>query len=190
MTFFAHFTLLQGVRKYLFFIQNGAKLCTAPFMDPQYQPILNKFKKIFLTPYLDPLKMWLFWSFYAFSKGYVNTFLKSKMAQTLLSPLGVQFRKKCMKLKMFLMLQAISIAHRKIDQFNISDHLKTPHSRQDLICSNPTDNSHSPLGVQFRKKCMKLKMFIKILAISVAQQKIACRSLFLLSAFCWGSLFR
>jgi hypothetical protein len=39
-------------------------------------------------------------------------------------PLGVQFRKKHMKLKMFLMILAISVAHRKIDQFNVSDHLK------------------------------------------------------------------
>jgi hypothetical protein len=31
-----------------------------------------------------------------------------------------------MKLKMFLMLLAISVAHRKIDHFNISDPLKAP----------------------------------------------------------------
>jgi hypothetical protein len=31
-----------------------------------------------------------------------------------------------MKLKMFLKILAISVAHRKIDQFNISDHLKAP----------------------------------------------------------------
>jgi hypothetical protein len=60
----------------------------------------------------------------------------------------------------------------KIDQFNISEHLKTPPSRQDLICSNPTGNSHGPLGVQFRKKRMKLKMFLMLLAISVAHRKI------------------
>ncbi len=29
-----------------------------------------------------------------------------------------------LKLKMFLKILAISVAHRKIDQFNISDHLK------------------------------------------------------------------
>jgi hypothetical protein len=31
-----------------------------------------------------------------------------------------------MKLKMFLKILAISVAHRKIDQFNISDHFKPP----------------------------------------------------------------
>jgi hypothetical protein len=79
-----------------------------------------------------------------------------------------------MKLEMFLKILAISVAHRKIDQFNISDHLKAPPPpfRQELIFSNPTNNSHGPLGVQFRKKRMKLKMFLKILAISVVHRKI------------------
>ncbi len=73
---------------------------------------------------------------------------------------------------MFLMLLAISVAHRKIDHFNISDLLKAPPYRHELICSYSTGNSHGSLGVQFRKKHMKLKMFLMLLAISVAHQKI------------------
>jgi hypothetical protein len=45
-------------------------------------------------------------------------------------------------------------------------------SRQELIFSNPTNNSHGSLGVQFRKKRMKLKMFLMLLAISVGHRKI------------------
>ena len=63
-----------------------------------------------------------------------------------------------------LKILAISVANRKIDQFNISDHLKPPPpSRQELIFCNPTNNSHGPLGVQYRKNCMKLKMFLMLL---------------------------
>ncbi len=69
-----------------------------------------------------------------------------------------------MKLKMFLKILALSLAHRKIDHFNISDHLKAPPlSRQELIFCIPTNNSHGPLGVQYRKNCMKLKIFLMLL---------------------------
>ncbi len=62
------------------------------------------------------------------------------------------------------MILAIGVAHRKIDQFNISDHLKAPPpARQELIFSNSTNNSHGPLGVQFIKNCIKLKMFLMLL---------------------------
>ena len=65
---------------------------------------------------------------------------------------------------MFLKILVISVAHRKIDQSNISDHLKAPPpARQELIFSNSTNNSHGPLGVQFIKNCIKLKMFLMLL---------------------------
>ena len=141
-------------------------------MDPKNPPMLKKLKKNIFDPYLDPLKMRFFLLVLRIFQGVRKTFFSSKMEQSLHSPWGVQFRKKCMKLKMFLKILAISVAHRKIDQFNISDHLKTHPSRQDRICSNPTGNSHGPLGVQFRKKRMKLKMFIMLLAINFAHRKI------------------
>ncbi len=69
VTFFAHFTLLQGVRKDFIFIQNGANFAKPPLIDPKNHSILKKFC-----------------SFYAFpGSRYVNTFFSSKMEQTLQS---------------------------------------------------------------------------------------------------------
>jgi hypothetical protein len=79
-----------------------------------------------------------------------------------------------MKLKMFLMLLAISVAHRKVDHFNIVDLLESPPPLLGRTFSvvSPTGNSHGPLIGQCRIKLMKLKMFLMILAISVDHRKI------------------
>ncbi len=83
--FFAHFTLLQGVRKDFFFHPKWSKLCKAPLMDPKNHSILKKLKKIFLTPYLDPLKMCLFCARFTLFQGVRKYLFSSKMEQTLQS---------------------------------------------------------------------------------------------------------
>jgi hypothetical protein len=55
------------------------------------------------------------------------------------------------------MLLAITVAHRKIEHFNIIDLLDPPPPLppygQDLSCMvSQTGDSYGPLGVQFRKK--------------------------------------
>ncbi len=67
--FFAPFTLFLGVRKYFFVIQNVANFAQ-PLLWILRTPLFKKnHNKIFSTSYLDPLKMWHFCSFYAFTGG-------------------------------------------------------------------------------------------------------------------------
>jgi hypothetical protein len=66
-----------------FFHPKWSKLCTAPLVGPKNPPIKKKFKKIFLTSYLDPLKKGFFARFTLFLGVCIFSY---KMEQTLHSP--------------------------------------------------------------------------------------------------------
>ncbi len=65
MWFFARFTLFLG---YInpFFSSKMDQTLHSPSYGSKIPPYLKKFKKMYLTPYLDPLKMWHFACFTLF----------------------------------------------------------------------------------------------------------------------------
>ena len=96
VNFFARFMLFQGVRKYFFFIQNGANFAQ-PLLWILRTTLFFKNLKNYFYPLFEPFKNVTFFACFTLFQGVRKYFFSSKMEQTLHSPWDVQFRKKCMK---------------------------------------------------------------------------------------------
>jgi hypothetical protein len=86
MWFFARFTLFLG---YInpFFSSKMDQTLHSPSYGSKIPPFLKKFKKMYLTPYLDPLKMWHFACFTLFQGVRKYFFFHSKWTKLCTAPL-------------------------------------------------------------------------------------------------------